>query len=51
MALLDPTEAVTYGCTLTLRMAGAESNVAIALSRLGIESSGSPASAPTSSAM
>jgi sugar/nucleoside kinase (ribokinase family) len=38
MALLDPVEdgELGYGDALTLRIAGAESNVAIALSRLGV---------------
>lgn len=36
MVLLDPAGPLVYGCPLTLRMAGAESNVAIALSRLGV---------------
>jgi 2-dehydro-3-deoxygluconokinase len=35
MALVDPGGPIAYGCSLTLRMAGAESNVAIALRRLG----------------
>jgi 2-dehydro-3-deoxygluconokinase len=36
MGLLDPDGDLAYGCSLTLRMAGAESNVAIALTRLGV---------------
>jgi 2-dehydro-3-deoxygluconokinase len=36
MALLDPHGDLAYGGSLTLRMAGAESNVAIALARLGV---------------
>ncbi len=36
MALLDPVGELTYGSTFTLRAAGAESNVAIGLSRLGV---------------
>jgi 2-dehydro-3-deoxygluconokinase len=36
MGLLDPHGDLAYGCSLTLRMAGAESNVAIALARLGV---------------
>lgn len=36
MALLDPVGELSYGCPLTLRMAGAESNVAIGLARLGV---------------
>ena len=36
MALVDPAGPIAYGCSLTLRMAGAESNVAIALRRLGV---------------
>jgi 2-dehydro-3-deoxygluconokinase len=36
MGLLDPQGPLTYGCSLTLRMAGAESNVAIGLARLGV---------------
>ena len=36
MALFDPAGSLEYGTTFTLRMGGAESNVAIALSRLGI---------------
>jgi 2-dehydro-3-deoxygluconokinase len=36
MALVDPGGPIAYGCSLTLRMAGAESNVAIALRRLGV---------------
>jgi 2-dehydro-3-deoxygluconokinase len=36
MGLLDPDGELEYGCTVRLRMAGAESNFAIALSRLGV---------------
>jgi 2-dehydro-3-deoxygluconokinase len=36
MGLLDPDGELTYGCTLRLRVAGAESNFAIALARLGV---------------
>jgi 2-dehydro-3-deoxygluconokinase len=36
MGLLDPDGELAYGCTVRLRMAGAESNFAIALSRLGV---------------
>jgi 2-dehydro-3-deoxygluconokinase len=36
MALVDPAGPIAYGSTLTLRIAGAESNLAIALSRLGV---------------
>lgn len=36
MGLLDPDGELDYGCTLRLRMAGAESNFAIALARLGV---------------
>jgi 2-dehydro-3-deoxygluconokinase len=36
MALLDPEAELTYGASLTLRMAGAECNFAIALARLGV---------------
>jgi len=34
--MLDPVDELTYGCRLTLRMAGAESNLAIGLARLGV---------------
>jgi hypothetical protein len=40
MGLLDPDGDLTYGCTVRLRMGGAESNFAIALSRLGALSIG-----------
>ena len=36
MGLLDPDGELRYGCTVRLRMAGAESNFAIALARLGV---------------
>ena len=36
MGLLDPDEDLSYGSRLHLRMAGAESNFAIALARLGV---------------
>jgi 2-dehydro-3-deoxygluconokinase len=36
MGLLDPDEELRYGSRLRLRMAGAESNFAIALARLGV---------------
>jgi 2-dehydro-3-deoxygluconokinase len=38
MGLLDPEEDLSYGSRLRLRMAGAESNFAIALARLGVRS-------------
>lgn len=36
MGLFDPTGPIEYGSSFTLRIAGAESNVAIALARLGV---------------
>lgn len=36
MGLLDPDGELRYGCTVRLRMAGAESNFAIAMRRLGV---------------
>jgi sugar/nucleoside kinase (ribokinase family) len=38
MGLLDPDEDLSYGSRFSLRMAGAESNFAIALARLGVPS-------------